>query len=169
MSRVTSLCELWHLDALPCYAVISESLLAIPKLPCDAYTCTLSHSAEPMSYEIRPLTTTWVRTRALPFVGLTAQGLLQFLHLQTREVRCAPHTHSYNMMALPVCQPDVLRLIAAPWGSLRNWTRGLGQEMSRTLRSTSIQGTCLRKGRGKGGTFRKPSLRRKGRREGSRR
>lgn len=77
-----------------------------------------------MSYEIRLLATTWVRTRALPLAGLTAQGLPQFLHLQTREVRCAPHTHSCDMMALLVCQPAVLGPTAAPWGSLRNWIFG---------------------------------------------
>lgn len=72
--------------------------------PRDAYTHTASHSAEPVSFEIRPLATTRVRTRALPLADLAAQGLPQFLHLQMREVRCVPHTHSYDVMALLVCQ-----------------------------------------------------------------
>lgn len=86
-----------------------------------------------MSYEIRPLATTRVRTRALPLAGLAAQGLPQFLHLQTREVRCAPHTHSYDTMALLVCQVSCPSADRCTWGQFEEldiWGTRSGREQS---------------------------------------
>lgn len=103
-----------------------------------------------------------------PCLLLTSQHRVRFSSSIWKTGRLGVHpTLIPRMWWLSSCvRPAVLELTAAPWDCLRNWIfGGLGQEVSRTLRS-AFEEHCLGKGRGTGGAFKKSSLRRKGKEGG---